>query len=113
MNLKLPKFTFEYETELNDVLKSLGMEQAFSNMADFSSMAEKAVKISMVKQKTFIDVNEKGTEAAAVTIVAVELTSAMPSPTLKKVDFFADRPFLFLIREQSTGAILFMGQKVE
>lgn len=113
VNLKLPKFTFEYETELNDVLKSLGMEQAFSNMADFSSMAEKAVKISMVKQKTFIDVNEKGTEAAAVTIVAVELTSAMPSPTLKKVDFFADRPFLFLIREQSTGAILFMGQKVE
>lgn len=112
VNLKLPKFTFEYETELNDVLKSLGMGLAFSDMADFSSMAEKSLKISLVKQKTFIDVNEKGTEAAAVTIVGMVATSAFPPPTLKKVDFFVDRPFLFLIREQSTGAILFMGQKV-
>ena len=112
VNLKLPKFTFDYNIRLNEVLMALGMQEAFSNSADFSEMAEKSLKISLVKQKTFIDVNEKGTEAAAVTFVGMELTSAMPAREPKRVEFFADRPFLFVIRENSTGAILFIGQKV-
>lgn len=112
VNLKLPKFTFEYEATLNETLKALGMNQAFTNSADFSAMAEKSLMISMVKQKTFIDVNEKGTEAAAVTIIGMYATSVGPAPEPRTVDFFADRPFLFVIRERSTGAILFIGQKV-
>lgn len=111
VDLKLPKFTFEYQADLVDILKDLGMGLAFSNLADFSKMAEQSLKISQVKQKTFIDVNEKGTEAAAVTFIGMMATSAGP---IEKpfVEFHADRPFLFLIREKSTGAILFMGQKV-
>ena len=65
---------------------------------------------SFVKQKTFIDVNEKGTEAAAVTIVGMEKNSAGPEPEV--ILFTADRPFLFVIQENSTGAVLFIGQKV-
>jgi len=114
VNLKLPKFTFEYNTTLNNALIALGMETAFSNdKADFSEIADKPLKISVVKQKTFIDVNEKGTEAAAVTFIGVATTSVGPSPQPKIVDFFADRPFLFIIRENSTGAVLFIGQKVK
>ena len=113
VNLKLPKFTFDYSVTLNEALKALGMQKAFSNLADFSEMAETSLKISLVKQKTFIDVNEKGTEAAAVTFVGMMATSVGPAPEPRRVDFFADRPFLFVIRENSTGAILFIGQKVK
>ncbi len=113
VNLKLPKFTFDYTTMLNDALQALGIKAAFNGSdADFSAMAEKPLMISMVKQKTFIDVNEKGTEAAAVTFIGFVTTAYRPEepPT---VDFFVDRPFLFVIREISTGAVLFMGQKVK
>jgi serpin B len=113
VNLKLPKFTFEYTTSLVSALQALGMTQAFTNNADFSAMAEKSLKISTVMQKTFIDVNEKGTEAAAVTFIGFTTTAFGPSSEPRRVDFFADRPFLFLIRENSTGAILFIGQKVK
>lgn len=110
VNLKLPKFSFDYSSDLKDVLTSLGMGVAFTNMADFSAMSDKSLAISTVKQKTFIDVNEKGTEAAAVTFVGVVATS-IPTPA-RKVDFFVDRPFIFVIQENITGAILFIGQKV-
>ena len=114
VNLKLPKFTFEYDVTLNETLMALGMKTAFdSEKANFSEMAEKSLKISLVKQKTFIDVNEKGTEAAAVTFVGAVTTSVGPVQEPRRVDFFADRPFLFIIRENSTGAILFIGQKVK
>ena len=114
VNLKLPKFTFDYNIGLNNALIALGMQKAFdSNQADFSEMAEKSLKISLVKQKTFIDVNEKGTEAAAVTFIGMVTTSVGPGSEPRRVDFFADRPFLFIIRENSTGAVLFIGQKVK
>ena len=76
--LLLPKFKMEYETQLNDALKALGMTSAFSDMADFSKMVEEdaSLFISEVKQKTYIDVNEEGTEAAAVTGVIMDTTSA-------------------------------------
>ena len=104
-------FTFEDNSDLNDVLIALGMEDAFdAYKADFSKMSD-GLYIGFVKQKTFIDVNESGTEAAAVTIVGMEKNS-IGGGTPKVINFIADRPFLFIIQENSTGAVLFIGQKV-
>lgn len=107
--LSLPKFEFEYEQSLNEALAALGMGLAFDPMgADFSKMVELAedVHISEVKHKAFIEVDEKGTEAAAVTSIEIQVTSMPPvsSFTMK-----IDRPFFFLIHDQQTDAILFMG----
>ena len=108
----IPKFTFECQSSLNEVLIALGMEDAFSGArADFSKMCNDKVFISFVKQKTFIDVNESGTEAAAVTIVGMD-KNAVGGGGDKTIFFKADRPFLFIIQENSTGAVLFIGQKV-
>lgn len=106
--LEMPKFKMEYEIVLNEVLSALGMTDAFGGSADFSKMSDSGMCIDFVKQKTYVDVNEKGTEAAAVTAVGMKVTSVGPSGT---VYFIADRPFVFAIREVSTGAILFIGQK--
>jgi serine protease inhibitor len=106
--LTLPKFRFEYTRELVDDLSALGMRVAFDGaQADFSRMANlpQGVRLflSRVTQKTFIDVNEEGTEAAAVTAVGVGATSA---PQVIAVD----RPFLFVLRERLSGTIFFVGQ---
>lgn len=103
----LPKFTLEYEKNLNSVLAALGMEVAFDpGAADFSRMHRDAIDlqlhISRVRQKAFVDVDEEGTRAAAVTSVEMKVTSA---PMM----FRADRPFLFAIRERLSGALLFTG----
>ncbi|UCD24539.1 MAG: serpin family protein [Gemmatimonadota bacterium] len=106
--ISLPKFKLEYELSLNDVLKAMGMEIAFSDIADFTEMyGPGGAYISKVKHKTFVDVNEEGTEAAAVTSVEISLTSIGPMPIV------VDRPFLFAIRENLSGAILFMGKIVD
>jgi serpin B len=106
VSLALPKFTMAYEDQWNDVLTTLGMGVAFSDFADFSRMVRGGgVKISFVKQNAFVDVNEEGTEAAAVTTVGVTVTSA-PLVQVVKVD----RPFVFAIRERLTGAVLFVGK---
>ena len=111
VSLKMPKFTFDSNNDLKDVLIDLGMTDAFnSGKADFSKIDE-GLFISFVKQKTFIDVNESGTEAAAVTIVGMD-KNAVGGPQEKVIYFFADRPFIFVIQEKSTGAVLFIGQKV-
>ncbi len=105
--LGLPRFSFEYETSLNDALNALGMGIAFDeNAADFSGMrpTPPSLFISEVKHKTFIDVNEEGTEAAAVTSVEVG-TTAMP----ETFSMIVDRPFFFAIADDMTGTILFMG----
>lgn len=73
-------------------------------------MSETGMCIDFVKQKTYVDVNEKGTEAAAVTAIGMKATSVGPS---NMVYFIANRPFVFAIREVSTGAILFIGQKTK
>ncbi len=104
--LSLPKFKTEYSKKLNDVLTTMGMGIAFSDQADFSGMSDYSAKISFVKQDTYISTDEEGTEAAAVTTVGVVITS-FPQP--REVIFNANRPFLYLIQENSTGAILFMG----
>lgn len=111
--LTMPKFRIESgEMELNDYLKALGMKDAFAAAADFSLISDEPLSVSKVLQKTYIDVTEKGTEAAAVTAIMI-LTSASPSAASGPKEFKADRPFIFVIREQSTGAVLFIGQKVE
>ena len=104
-HVSLPKFKLEYELSLNDALKALGMEIAFSDSADFTNMyGPGGAFISNVKHKTFVDVNEEGTAAAAVTSVEIGLTSVGPGPIV------VDRPFLFAIRENYSGTILFMGK---
>ena len=104
--LVMPKFRFDFEKVLNDQLKAMGMTDAFSpGMADLSGISDADIYVSFVKQNTFIDVNEEGTEAAAVTTIGVELTSA-PEPVV------IDKPFIFAIRERLTNTLLFIG-KVE
>jgi serine protease inhibitor len=107
VELQLPRFTLEYEVGLNDVLASMGMDAAFDPArADFSGInSDDELFISDVRHKTFVQVNEEGTEAAAVTSVEIGVTS-VPSVTVMRVD----RPFVFVIHERNTGAILFMGQ---
>lgn len=103
----LPKFQLEYEALLNDTLANLGMPTAFKNNANFSRMIEEmnSLFISEVKQKTFIDVNEEGTEGAAVTSVSIAETSAPAESFYMKVN----RPFFIAITDDQTGTILFMG----
>ena len=108
VELYLPKFKTEYSKQLNDVLIDMGMGIAFAaGKADFSRMSNRSAFISFVNQDTYIATDEVGTEAAAVTSVGVSLTSARPM--LEKVIFKADRPFIYMIQENSTGSILFMG----
>lgn len=100
--LALPRFKAECDINLNDPLKDAGIKKIFAGGLD--NIADADLVVSNVKQKTFIEVNEKGTEAAAVT--AVEIVESAPMPT----SFYANRPFLYMIKEKSTGAILFIGR---
>jgi serpin B len=105
--LYLPRFETACKFELKAPLVELGMGLAFSDMADFSNMFENIpVMIGSVKHKTFIKVDEEGTEAAAVTSVEMETTSVGPGP----VQFRVDSPFVFAITEKESGAILFSGR---
>ena len=105
--LMLPKFRLEYRRSLVDDLKAMGMAIAFDQgRADFSGIADvspERLYLTKVLQKSFVEVNEEGTEAAAATAVGVGVTSMPPS-------LIADRPFLFVIRERLSGTILFLGQ---
>ena len=104
----IPKLTLEWERLLNVDLIALGMRDAFNDVtADFSRLSLQPSFISYVKQKTYVDINEEGTEAAAVTAVGIVATSAEINP-----QFRADHPFLFVIRERLTGTIMFMGRIV-
>jgi serpin B len=107
----LPKFKTAQEFILNDALAALGMTDAFGGNADFSGMTGvKDLCISAVIHKAFVDVNEQGTEAAAATAVTMRTLALREPPT--PVIFRADHPFLFMIRENSSGSILFMGRLV-
>jgi serine protease inhibitor len=109
ITLHIPKFKLEYEIELNDALSAMGMAVAFQGgLADFSRIAEgRDLYIHLVKHKTFVEVDEKGTEAAAVTVVEIRETSAGPG---NEILMRVDRPFLIVIREKSSDALLFMGK---
>lgn len=104
--VSMPKFKFSFEKQLNDQLSALGMVNAFvPGLADLSGISDADIYVDFVKQNTFIDVNEEGTEAAAVTTIGIVETS-MPA------GFVVNRPFAFAIRERTTNTILFIG-KVE
>lgn len=104
----LPKLHLETSFELGRTLAAMGMPTAFSGHADFSGMVEGGgLAIGSVVHKAFLDVDEKGTEAAAATAVEMRLTSIQPRPP---VPFVADRPFLLAIRHAGTGALLFFGR---
>lgn len=103
VSLSLPKFSISYNRSLNDDLKALGMKEAFDALnADFSRLSERSVFVSLINQYTFMQVDEEGTEAAAVS-VGIFAEKSMPSHKT----FTADRPFLFVIRERDHGTILF------
>lgn len=110
VDVYLPKFKFETAYGLNDVLANMGMKDAFSpNFANFAGMTGKPdLYITSVIHKAVIDVNEEGSEAAAATAVVMGLKSVMYKP-----EFKADRPFVFMIRHNATGSILFLGRVVK
>ena len=104
----LPRFKTTSSFELTAPFRRLGMELPFTDKADFSGMNGKTdLLISTIVHKAYVDVNEKGTEAAAATGVGMTATSAMPAPAK---EFRADHPFLFLIRHRRSGTILFIGR---
>lgn len=102
VDVALPKLELKYEERLNDALTALGMGIAFRPGADFSRMTSGGAWIDFVKQNTFLKLDEQGTEAAAVTVVAM-IKSAVPPGLV------VDRPFLLAIRERLSGTILFLG----
>ncbi|MDR3140703.1 MAG: serpin family protein [Tannerellaceae bacterium] len=109
--VKIPRFKINYERLLNKDLKEMGIQSMFSSLsADFTLVHPTApLFVSLVKQKTFAEVNEEGTEAAAVTIIGMDATaSGPPRPDIK--EFYIDRPFLYFIKELSTGTIFFIGE---
>ncbi len=104
----MPRFKFEFQQGLKDILKEMGMIDAFSTEdADFSKISDEYLYISSVIHKTYIDVNETGTEAATVTAIVFSTTSAGPED---KIYFTVNKPFVFAITEKDTGAILFIGE---
>ena len=108
VDLKLPRFTTSTNQGLNDIMSDLGMPRVFNPYeAEFPYFCNYDVYIGMMKQTAKIKVDEEGTEAAAVTVIG-EYTTSFKEP----VTFHANRPFLYIISEQSTGIILFMGQYV-
>jgi serpin B len=104
----MPRFEFEFDRSLGEDLKAMGLDIAFSDQADFSGISPIPLYIADVIHKTYIKVNEEGTEAAAVTAVVMEVTSIQPMSELR-----IDRPFLFAISENSSKSILFMGKVAE
>ncbi|MGF1636639.1 MAG: serpin family protein [Cyclobacteriaceae bacterium] len=111
MEVYLPKFILEFKKELKEVLTDIGMGIAFTGDADFTGLfqEELSAAISRVLHQSFIEVNEKGTEAAAATIVEIIRTSYPPEPTVINVN----RPFAFFIREKHSNTILFAGKMLD
>ena len=118
VELTMPSFEFDATVGLNEALKDLGMPTAFKapwtlspDEADFSGMTGfQELYISKVRHKTFIALDEEGTEAAAATAVVMAIPTSGGGPQLRRVTFTADRPFLFWIEHSSTGEMLFLGQ---
>ena len=114
VDVKIPRFVTATEMDkLPKVLSAMGMPLAFDpEYAEFTEMVnEGTLYVSMMKQKAKIEVNEEGSEAAAVTIAGMEFTTAIhPEPVYEKREFHANHPFVYLIRERSTNIILFMGK---
>ena len=106
----MPKLKLETSLILNKTLQNMGLKTAFTAAADFKGISEMGpLVLNQVKQKCYIDISEKGTEAAAVTSVGVRLTSARPETV---VTMNVDRPYIFFISDRTDGNILFAGKVV-
>jgi serine protease inhibitor len=104
--LALPRFKLEYDITLNDPLQALGLKRAFHG-GDFSTMSDEPLEVSEVKQKSYVEVNEEGTEAAAVTVGMMRATAVFRPQ--KPFEMIVDRPFFFVIEDNQTRSVLFMG----
>ncbi|MDD3078647.1 MAG: serpin family protein [Paludibacter sp.] len=105
VRINLPRFKSECKFTLNQPLKDMGMQLPFTDYADFSGISDDQLTISQILHKTYVAVDEDGTEAAAVTAIEFETTSLPDYPTVN-----VNRPFIFVIRERNTGIILFIGK---
>lgn len=109
VDLKLPCFTVSCEQVLNRIIAKLGASSMFANTANFSNFSDGNLFVSKILQKAKIEVSEEGTKAAAVTAAIMTMSAWHPEEP-RRVKFYADHPFAYVITESSTGAILFMGQ---
>lgn len=108
VDVKLPRFELKYDKDLIGDMQEMGMKDAFDGRrADFSEMSDAELFVGLLQQYTYVKVDEEGTEAAAVTVGGMMDSAA--GPGMDKL-FYVNRPFVFLIKEKSTGAILFMGK---
>ena len=113
VRVKLPRFKIECDFDLKDPVRNVGIQKIFSG--GLENISDLDLLVSKIKQKTFIEVNEEGAEAAAVTAIGITLgsgTGGGVSPIVP-IQFFVNRPFLYLIKEKSTGVILFIGRMDE
>ena len=108
VDLWLPRFETKYHIQLNDILSAMGMPSAFTGAADFKGMSDYAGRLSFVQQDAVIKVDEEGSEAAVISSAGIEKATAIGPGSF--VVFHADHPFLYLITESSTGAVLFAGR---
>ena len=108
IDILMPKFEIISDIDLREILESMGIKTAFTPYADFSNMSNTGLYVSIIKQKAKIEVNEDGAKASAVTIAEMLVTSPGPQE-YQKTDFHANRPFLYLILEESTRSIFFIG----
>ena len=112
VDVKLPRFESNSDIDLKEIMTKLGMPNAFiSNLAEFPHFCNVPTYIGLMKQVARIKVNEEGTEAAAITVIGMDNATAEPQEP-QHVNFHANRPFLYVISEQSTGAIFFIGKYV-
>ena len=110
VDVKLPRFESQSDLGLIEIMSELGMPRAFDpSLAEFPYFCNVPTYIGLMKQVAKIKLNEEGTEAAAITVIGMKNAAATPSEP-QHVKFFANRPFLYVISEQSTGAIFFIGQ---
>lgn len=110
--IEIPKFKSEYSTSLNGMLEDLGMGVIFTDQADFSKMSEEPLKVGSSIHRTFIEVNEEGSEAAAVTGMGMVRCAAVFMEPTASFKFKADRSFYYEIIDQLTGLVIFIGRVV-
>ena len=107
ISLGLPRFTLEYSKKLDEALKHMGINKVFTNSAELGKISKTGTRVSFVKQDTYLGIDEKGTEAAAVTTIGITVTSAGPQQPRQ---ILCDRPFGMIISEKTSNTILFMGR---
>ena len=111
LTVQIPRFEFETQYNLVEPLQSLGLEDAFDREnADFQGITDEQVYLEKAAHKAFVNVNEEGTEAAAITALVMRATSGPPEPV---AEFIADHPFMFIIQEKETEEILFIGRVMD